>query len=662
MIIFIYLWENMLRNRSLRFKLSAFVLTGTILVAAILLSYYYSVSRRLILDGAIKNAQHLTQETVNSIENVFRSTAKIPENLAYVFETGITSEEALYRFMETVVEHNTEIFGSTVAFEPGAFFTNQRYFSPYFYKDGERIVHSDLNDPGYNYHLQDWYQIPKVLREPVWSEPYYDEGGGGIIMATYSVPFYWPENSLKAGEFRGIITIDISLVWLKEVFEALKIYESGYGFLLSQSGKYLVHPIPDNIMNASIFDIAELQKNEHLRELGRKMVRGQRGFTKTNEPGSGREVYLSFAPLPSSGYAIGIVIPVAELFADLSRLNRNVMLIAVLGVLALFGVISFIAGRITGPIRRLSGATTLIGQGDFNAPLPEIQSNDEIGKLTHSFEKMQIALAEYIENLKETTAAKEKIEGELRIAHDIQMSIIPRTFPPFPDRSDVDIYGIVESAKAVGGDLYDFFLLDDDHLGAAIGDVSGKGVPASLFMAVTRTLLRAKSMNMKDASPGKIITSMDMDLCTENDAGMFVTFFYIILNLKTGELEYCNAGHNPPFILHENGDVTALRTVHGFPLGVMEADPYQTGKINIMPGTRIILYTDGVTEAENKARELFREERLLTVLEKFKKSQDPKEITLGVRKAVKDFTMDAEQSDDLTMLVITYLGGNYQQP
>ncbi|MBU0712644.1 SpoIIE family protein phosphatase [bacterium] len=649
----------MLKNRSLRFKLSAFILTGTILVAAVLFSYYYSVSRKLILESALTNARHLTMETVNSVENVFRSTAKIPENLVYVFETGVTDEKALYRFMETVVKNNTELFGSAIAFEPGAMVPGVERFAPYFYKNNGQIVYSNLSDPAYNYHLQDWYQIPKELNKPVWSEPYFDEGGGDIIMATYSVPFRWPNDGVNENKFRGIITIDISLVWLKQVFEELSIYETGYGFLLSQSGKFLVHPDPDNVMNASIFDIAELQQDEKLRELGRKMVRGQTGFMNIIEPVTGQEVYLCFAPFPSSGYSMGIVIPTAELFAGLTRLNRNVAIIAVLGLLALFGVISLISGRITEPIRRLSGATTLIGQGDFNAVLPKIDTNDEIGQLMRSFETMQIALAEYIENLKKTTADKEKIEGELRIAHDIQMSIIPRTFPPFPDRSDVDIYGILESAKAVGGDLYDFFLLDENRLGAAIGDVSGKGVPASLFMAVTRTLLRAKSMNMKNASPGKIVTSMDIDLCTENDASMFVTFFYFILNLKTGELEYCNAGHNPPFVLDEDGEITAIDTVHGFPLGVMEAEPYETGKIKIRPGTRIVLYTDGVTEAENEARELFKEKRLLETLKLMKDVQDPKEITLAVKKAVKEFTLEAEQSDDLTMLVINYLGGNY---
>ncbi len=651
----------MLRNRTLRFKLSAYILTGTILVMTVLFFYYYSVSRKLILESARKNAQHLTMETVNSIENVFRPSAKIPENLAFVLDNGIFDEDKLHCLVETIVKKNSEVFGSTVAFEPGAFFPDQQRYAPYYFKNGEQVVESDLNDPAYNYHLQDWYQIPKELDKPIWSEPYFDEGGGDVIMATYSVPFYWPVLENRETEFRGIITIDISLVWLTQVFNNLSIYETGYGFLLSQSGKYLVHPNPDDIMNTSIFDIAELHRDQKIRDLGRKMVRGETGFMTIVDPFSGKEVFLHFAPFPSSGYSMGIVIPVDELLADLSHLNRNIGIIGVLGILALFGVISLISGRITEPIRRLSGATTLIGQGDFNAALPKIDTNDEIGQLMHSFEKMQIALAEYIENLKRTTADKEKIEGELRIAHDIQMSIIPRTFPPFPDRSDVDIYGILESAKAVGGDLYDFFLLDEDRLGAAIGDVSGKGVPASLFMAVTRTLLRAKSMNMKNASPGKIVTSMDIDLCTENDASMFVTFFYFILNLKTGELEYCNAGHNPPFVLDENSKITALDTVHGFPLGVMEAEPYQTGKIMIKPGTRIVLYTDGVTEAENEARELFKEKRLLDTLKLMKDVQDPKEITLAVKSAVKGFTLEAEQSDDLTMLVITYLGGNFNQ-
>ena len=651
----------MLKNRSLRFKLSAFILSGTILVAAVLFSYYYSVSRRLILESAQKNAHHLTMETVNSIENVFRSAAKIPENLAYVLEAGMSNEKGLYRLMETVVKNNSEVFGSSIAFEPGAFFSERNRFSPYFFKDGDLVLQSNLDDPGYNYHLQDWYQIPKELNLPVWSEPYFDEGGGDIIMATYSVPFRWPNDGVNENKFRGIITIDISLVWLKHVFEELSIYDNGYGFLLSQSGKYLVHPDPDNIMNASIFDIAELYQDKKLRELGREMVRGQTGFMNIIEPVTGQEVYLCFAPFPSSGYSMGIVIPAKELFADLSHLNRSVAMIGILGLLALFGVISLISGRITKPIRRLSEATSQIGQGDFNAALPAIDSHDEIGQLTHSFQKMQTALAEYIENLKVSTAAKERIEGELRIAHDIQMGIIPKTFPPFPDRNDVDIYGILESAKAVGGDLYDFFLLDEDHLGAAIGDVSGKGVPASLFMAITRTLLRAKSMNMKYVSPGKIITSMNCDLCTDNDAAMFVTFFFMIVNLKTGVLEYSNAGHNPPFLLDENGKITALDTIHGYPLGVMKAEPYRSEKIQLKPGYRILLYTDGVTEAENEARELFKEERLLVTLKKMKDIKDPKEITLSIKSAVKGFTLEAEQSDDLTMLVITYFGRNFNQ-
>ncbi|MBN2600823.1 MAG: HAMP domain-containing protein, partial [Candidatus Marinimicrobia bacterium] len=428
----------MLKNSSLRIKLSVYILAGTILVIGILFSYYYKVSRRLILESAQENAQHLTMETVNSIENVFRSASKIPENLAYVLETGSYEEQALYRLMASLVRNNSEIFGSTIAFEPGAFFPDSERFAPYFFKEGNRIVQSSLANPEYNYHLQDWYQIPKELNKPVWSEPYYDEGGGGIIMTTYSVPFYQADAGHSDKTFRGIITIDISLVWLKEVFEKLSIYDTGYGFLLSNSGKYLVHPNPDNIMNASIFDIAELQHDPHLRELGRKMVRGKRGFTKVKQPFTGQEVYLYYAPFPSSGFSMGIVIPVDELFAVLSHLNRNIVIIGILGLLALLVVISFISGRITQPITRLSMATAQIGQGDFNAALPTIDSNDEIGQLMHSFEKMQIALAEYIENLKKTTADKEKIEGELRIAHDIQMSIIPKTFPPFPDRSDVD--------------------------------------------------------------------------------------------------------------------------------------------------------------------------------------------------------------------------------
>jgi len=203
-------------------------------------------------------------------------------------------------------------------------------------------------------------------------------------------------------------------------------------------------------------------------------------------------------------------------------------------------------------LRRLTGVAGQIGKGDFDVPLPGITSGDEIGKLTDSFAAMQVALKQYMENLKETTVAKEKIESELRMAREIQLDIIPRTFPPFPERKEFDLYAIIEPAKEVGGDFYDFFFIDENNLCIVIGDVSGKGVPAALFMAVTRTLIKSKTS--KNLNPEQVLARVNEDLSIDNTTSMFVTIFLAIFNTQTGELRYSNGGHNVPYLLRGDGN------------------------------------------------------------------------------------------------------------
>ena len=642
----------MLNNKSLRFKLTLFILSGVSLIFVGIFSYYYHVSSTLLLKTARENSEHLTNEIVNKVENVFLSTAKIPENLAYVLQNSTMEAQNLINFQRIVVEKNREIYGSTIAFEKGEFKPDIDRFAPYFYRNGDTVAYQNLDSEAYNYFLQDWYQIPKEINKPYWSEPYFDEGGGNILMTTYSVPFYNSETQ----KFRGIITIDISLEWLQDIFSELKIYQSGYGFLITKSGRFVVAPNPDLIMNSSIFDVAELRNDSLLRETGRQMQQGKKGMVELTDPLSERKCWLYYAPFPSSGYSMGIIIPQHEFYAELFKLNRTVIISAFIGLGFLFGVISLISTRITQPLHNLSEITKDIGSGNFDVELPHMITGDEIGMLSRSFEKMQITLKEYIDNLQKATAEKERIQGELRIAHDIQMSIIPKTFPPFPHRKDVDIFGILEPAKAVGGDLYDFFLLDDDHLCVAIGDVSGKGVPASLFMAVTRTLLRAKANATMNMKIHEIVTSMNQDLCSENDTAMFVTFFLAIINLKNGKMQYCNAGHNFPYVIHTDGKVELLDKSHGLPLGVMDMNPYKSDKIQLDKGARLFLYTDGINEAENENHDLFDDFRLAEMMKKLKDEKKPEAIINSVYDEVKKFVGNAEQSDDMTMMTVIYKG------
>jgi len=319
-----------------------------------------------------------------------------------------------------------------------------------------------------------------------------------------------------------------------------------------------------------------------------------------------------------------------------------------------------LVNRVSQPLNQLTAHVTQLATHDFSIPVSgqakiaqlAENSKDEIGVLAASFLSMERALQQSIENLKASTAAKERIESELKIARDIQMSILPRIFPPFPKHSEFDLYATIEPAREVGGDFYDFFLVDDDRLCFTIGDVSGKGVPASLFMAITKTLWRVTAN--KYHHPDKVLADLNNELCRDNDSVMFVTVFYGILHLSTGELEYSNGGHNLPYLLSRRGVVQPVENTGGMALGVMEDVTYRAKTIALRTGEGLFLYTDGVTEAMDSAENLFSESRLRECLQQVT-STTPTEVIRHALEAVKQFTAGAEQNDDITTLAIRYL-------
>jgi PAS domain S-box-containing protein len=254
------------------------------------------------------------------------------------------------------------------------------------------------------------------------------------------------------------------------------------------------------------------------------------------------------------------------------------------------------------------------------------------------------------EELQKTIAVKERIEGELEVAHDIQVSMLPRTFPPFPERKEFELYALLKPAKEVGGDFYDFFFIDENHLCFCIGDVSGKGVPASLYMAVTRTLIKSKTS--KGLTPDQVLARVNEDLSIDSTA-MFVTIFCGILDVTTGILEYSNGGHNPPLISRQGNDFEWLKIESGIAVGAVQNAEYSLNKIDLVPGDRLFLYTDGVTEAANLDEELYSTKRLQSVLTRYK-NYSVNTILERVSEDVRSYTGRVPQSDDITMLMIRF--------
>jgi sigma-B regulation protein RsbU (phosphoserine phosphatase) len=283
----------------------------------------------------------------------------------------------------------------------------------------------------------------------------------------------------------------------------------------------------------------------------------------------------------------------------------------------------------------------------------EYRTNDEIEVLAESFSMLSGKTLEYISEVKNVTAEKERIGADLSLATRIQANMLPSIFPAFPDRAEFDIYASMDPAKEVGGDFYDFFTIDDDHLCVFIADVSGKGVPASLFMVISKTLIKERAR--RGGTPAQILYDVNNTLCEGNTAMMFVTVWLAILDLATGELTECNAGHEKPVFIRKGGECELIKTEHGTVLGALPDMEQRDDCYVLAPGDRVFVYTDGLPEATSAEGKRLGEEKMFEIIKKYRED-DNETLLKDIRKDVDDFVGEAPQFDDLTMLVVTYMG------
>ncbi|MBN1345577.1 MAG: SpoIIE family protein phosphatase [Phycisphaerae bacterium] len=641
----------MFSDRGITFKLVSCVLISCAAILVMIVRHNYRTSRRMLVGEIETSAQNLSMATANRIEAVIRPVEKVPETLADLLaQCGELTESRVKRFLRDVVASNPDIYGATVAFEPNEI-PGKSLFAPYYYRGGDGIKFTSL-EASYHYPDWDWYKRPKALNRSVWSEPYYDDGGGNVIMSTYSVPFYRG----AGGERRlvGVVTADLSLTWLQEIVAGIHIARTGYGFLISKKGTIVTHPDKQRIMTQTVFEMARQADNERLREIAEEMTKGHAGFASTASLVTGQECWLAYAPLKSTGWSLGVLFPQEELMAPVRELHRTVLIYGGVGLALLSVVVVVISGTITRPIRSLSRAAAEIATGNLDLELPTTRGRDEVGQLTGAFVHMRDSLRQYIADLTATTAAKQRIESELSIARDIQMSMLPKSDQAFDGRTSFEIGAVLEPAKEVGGDLYDFFFIDDDHLCMVIGDVSGKGVPAALFMAATKTLIKTNAHG--GAGPDEVFGRVNAELSVGNDSSMFCTAWMGILDVRTGELVLANAGHNPPLLIGAGGEARFIETSSGIALAAFEKAVYPRHTMTLAPGDTILLYTDGVTEALSDRDELFSDRRLAEGVGALS-WRSPKELIGGILDEVRRFSRGVPQSDDITMLAVTFRGG-----
>ena len=611
------------------------------------LGFLFVQSRDAVRKEAINHATQILDKTSLRVEGILNRVEVATNMTTWLAQQHIDKPDSMFSYCRGMLQNNPDFYNCSIAFEPYYFKEWGRYFSAYAKIDGDSIRAIQGGNDSYQYFYMEWYLMPMLLDKSCWTDPYMD-----FDTATNTsdmVTSYCQAIKDQHGNKVGVVNTSLSISWLSQTISATKPYPHSYSIMIGRGGTYFVHPDTTKITRQTIFTQTMETPDTAMVALGRAMQRGEEGMKHMII--GGEDCYVFYKPLGKTGCSMAIVCPESDVFSSFNRLRRSVMSIVVIGLLVmLYLFIRIITHELT-PLRRLAQGAETIASGQFDAELPELQRIDEIGQLSNSFADMQQSLVKYIEELKDTTSQKASIERDLHIASNIQKGMLPVNFPNKADRDDVQIYASLTPAKDVGGDLFDFFFRDD-KLFFCIGDVSGKGVPASLFMAVTRAVFRTVATYL--TKPDEIVEVMNNTMVDMNSSLMFVTFFVGVLDLPTGHLHYCNAGHDAPLLL--GTDVSELHCESNIPVGVMSQWTFVLEETTICPGTTIFLFTDGLTEAMNAVRAQFQMDRINNVARHFlsSKDQEPRQLIEQMTTSVREFVGEAEQSDDLTMMAIRY--------
>ena len=600
----------------------------------------WSVLRVSFLNSSMRG-QYVVDGIEGKLESTLWAVHIAAANSRDAIGRNLESPEQVFDVLEREIRVN-KFMDCFAAFEPNYFEGQGRWFEAYVYHvDSTRLERRQIGSPSHDYFNGPWYQKGLSTDKDslgYLTAPYFDNSVDSSMYCSYVVPIFDRE-----GRKVGVFGMDLDYLWLNEVIdkvgkmvkrefldddESLQDHDGNIYFSVQ-----IVDGKGNRIFGSESLDINILKAEQ------------KDAFAKLDiKDLKGTPYYINSKQIPSTDWTVAVIQHRDLVFTWGIILALFVVICMSIGSIVIFFFTSRGIRHATEPLKYLSESTQEVAKGNFDAPLPTFRHNDEVAQLRDSFGTMQQSLKQYVEELKVSTAAKAAMMSELNVAHTIQMSMIPKTFPAFPDRKDLELYASLTPAKAVGGDLYDFFIRGE-KLFFCIGDVSGKGVPASLVMAVSRTLFRNISAHTDE--PDHIVETMNENICEGNEQCMFVTLFVGVLDLQTGRLRYCNAGHDMPYI-----EATHLPCDSNLPVGLMPDMKYSVQEAMIAPGKILFLYTDGLTEAENGKQKQFGMQRITDVIAAFEGS--PQQLIETMTDTVHAFVGDTEQSDDLTMLAFRY--------
>lgn len=643
-----YYGKKWLKKQSLVFKLNLGVLAVVLLSVTLLLSIVSSRSKTIIeeqilehsghsIQAAVDNISHLVSETeqaVKGLKNTLQqldaddsSSIQIALNSAIktIYSSGLDlSHIAVYSFSKE--NSSSGILYSSFA-KDGNFFFNEEKINNFF------TLYPQLKDAEKDENI-------------FWSEPYISPASPDKRMVISCIlPFKFQNQKT----FSGLVSISIGLQDIVQYIEQSPFQNNGNLVLVSKSGLYITHPDPEINMKTTIYELAKRLNLPKLFQIGEKVLSGQSGQLQLPYSSVYQEPTIFFyAPVPHLNWGMCLIFSYRQLFKPVQDLQLIIITSASVFILILLFLINKICFYSIRPLSKIAKIAAQYGKGNFSETVSETRSNDEIGILSTAFSNMRTNLLDYIDKEKKEISERQKDLSELEIARKIQLSALNSEFPP---HQAFRLKALMTPAKQIGGDFYDFFFISKNRIGIVAADVSGKGISAALYMMRAKEII--KHTAQYTSSVAGVFEQVNNALCEGNSICMFVSAFLGIINLKTGVMEYVNAGHLPPFLITGN-NCQKLTPKPNFILGIKEGISYQTEKIKLLPDTCIFLYTDGITEAENKARKFYGEERLINVLRQY--SGSPDELINAVISDIKNYTRNAPQSDDITMLAFHYNG------
>ena len=587
------------------------------------------------------------------LENILSHEEVCARNVFAEIPNRLESPETVLRALENEMRLNSYIDGYFVAFEPGYFPQYEYWFEAYLHRND---LHArNIGSSKHDYFQRDWYKRGKNEEDGYWTDPYFDDWSEKDIVCTFAMPLYD-----RMGRKVGVCGADMSLKWLVKELNTIneKSYNTGlvnihlssdfifHTFIITNKGTYVAHPDEKRVMQENVMSYID-QNDEEAVNAVNEMMAQKHGIASMTIDGNYSTVY--YMPIKSTDWEIAIAVPKKTFWLPAIFVLTLLIVVTLVGLWLVYKFSRSTIHQAVKPLSALSKSANEVSKGNFDTPLPELTYRDEIGDLRDSFASMQTSLAKYVIDMKQKAAQEAALNNELEVARNIQMSMVPREFPPYPQRDDIDIYGYLEPAKSIGGDLYDFFIRDE-KLFFCIGDVSGKGIPAALVQSATHFMFRI--MSQREDDPSRIVSNINDVFAAENDSSMFCTFFLGVLDLKTHVLEYCNAGHELPILV--TTEATEIRVKPNIAMGLYMERLYRKEQIELPSGSVLILYTDGLKEAIDSTEECYGRERILTSLQRviIKGATEPSDY---IRQLVNDVTLyvgDMPQADDLTLLAV----------